>query len=68
MRTRAKISELYFEPGDEIEPGDRFAVLFNRHGLCEITAPASGMLVSMRYGVGDSVASEDVLTTIDTER
>ncbi len=68
VQTRAKISELHFEQGDEIEEGELFAVLFNRHGTCEIVAPASGVLVSVRYEVGDSVASEDVLATIDTER
>ncbi len=65
---RATVSELYFEQGDEIEEGELFAVLFNRHGTCEIVAPTSGVLVSMRYEVSDSVASEEVLATIDTDR
>ena len=64
---RATISDLYFEENDEIEKGELFAVLFNENGTCEITAPASGILVSLPCEEGDSVGSEDVLATIDTQ-
>ncbi|MGB2986594.1 MAG: biotin/lipoyl-containing protein [Phycisphaerae bacterium] len=63
---RATISDLYFEENDEIKKGELFAVLFNENGTCEITAPASGILISLPYEEGDSVGSEDVLATIDT--
>lgn len=64
---RTTISDLYFEENDEIKKGEFFAVLFNPNGTCEITAPASGILVSLPYEEGDSVGSEDVLATIDTQ-
>lgn len=64
---RATISDLYFEENDEKKKGELFAVLFNQNGTCEITAPASGILVSLPYDEGDSVGSEDVLATIDTQ-
>ncbi len=64
---RATISDLYFEENDKIEEGKLFAVLFNENGTCEIAAPASGILVSLLCEEGDSVGSEDVLATIDTE-
>ncbi len=64
---RATISDLYFGKNDEIEKGELFAVLFNENGTCEITAPASGVLVSLPYEEGDSVGSDDVLATIDTQ-
>jgi len=65
---RATISDLYFEEKDEVEKGELFPVLFNESGTCETTAPASGILVSLPYEEGDSVGSEDVFATIDTER
>ncbi len=64
---RATIADLYFEENDEIDKGELFAVLFNENGTCEITAPASGVLVSVPCEEGDSVGSEDVLATIDTQ-
>lgn len=64
---RATISDLYFEENDEIEEGELFAVLFNENGSIEITAPSSGVLVSLPYEEGDSVGSDDVLATIDTQ-
>ena len=64
---RATISDLYFEENDAIEKGELFAVLFNENGTCEITAPASGILVSVPCEEGDSVGSEEVLATIDTQ-
>ncbi len=64
---RATIADLYFEENDEIDKGELFAVLFNENGACEITAPASGILVSLPCEEGDSVGSEDVLATIDTQ-
>lgn len=64
---RATISDLYFEENDEIEEGELFAVLFNENGTCEITAPASGIIAFLPYEEGDSVGSEDVLATIDTQ-
>ena len=67
MIHRATISDLHFEENDEIEKGELFAVLFNENGTCEITAPASGILVSLPCEEGDSVGSEDVLATIDTQ-
>ena len=67
MIHRATISDLYFEENDEIEKGELFAVLFNENGTCEITALASGILVSLPCEEGDSVGSEDVLATIDTQ-
>ena len=67
MIHRATISDLYFEENDEIETGELFAVLFNENGTCEIAAPASGILVSLPCEEGDSVGSEDVLATIDTQ-
>lgn len=65
---RATLSDLYFEEGDDIEEGDLFAVISNRYGTCEIKAPASGMLVSLRHEEDDAVTSEEVLATIDTDR
>ena len=64
---RATISDLYFEENDEIQEGELFAVLFNENGTFEITAPSSGVLVSLPYEEGDSVGSDDVLATIDTQ-
>lgn len=64
---RATISDLYFEENDEIEEGELFAVLFNENGTFEITAPSSGVLVSMPCEEGDSVGSDEVLATIDTQ-
>ena len=49
---RATISDLYFEENDEIEEGELFAVLFNENGSIEITAPSSGVLVSLPYEEG----------------
>ncbi len=64
---RATISDLYFEENDEIQEGELFAVLFNENGTFEISAPSSGVLVSLPYEEGDSVGSDDVLATIDTQ-
>ncbi len=64
----ATVSDLYFEEGDEIEEGDVLAVLFNDNGTCEIVAPASGVLISLRYDEGDTVTSEAVLAKIQTDR
>lgn len=64
---RATISDLYFEEYDEIEKGELFAELSSENGSCEIIAPASGILVSVPCEEGDSVGSEDVLATIDTQ-
>lgn len=64
----ATISDLYFEEGDEIEEGELFAVLFNDNGTCEIAAPASGVLISLRYEEGSTVTSEAVLAKIQTDR
>lgn len=64
---RATISDLHFEQGDEIKEGELFAVLFNDYGICEVAAPASGILISSPYEEGDSVASEEVLATIEND-
>ena len=64
---RATISDLYFEENDEIETGELFAVRFNENGTCEITAPASGILISLPYEEGDPGGSAGVLATIDTQ-
>ncbi len=64
----AIVSDLYFEAGDEIEEGDVLAALFNDNGTCEIVAPASGVLISLRYEEGDTVTSETVLARVQTDR
>lgn len=64
---RATISALWLEENDEIEEGELFALLFNQTGTCEILAPASGILVSLPYEEDDSVGSEHVSATIDTQ-
>ena len=43
-------------------------VLFSGKGTCEIVAPASGVLISLRYEEGSTVALEAVLTKIQTDR
>jgi pyruvate/2-oxoglutarate dehydrogenase complex dihydrolipoamide acyltransferase (E2) component len=65
---RATISDLYFKEGDNIEEGNLFAVISNQYGTCEIRAPASGVLVSLRHEENDAVTSEELLATIDTDR
>ena len=47
---------------------DVFALLFNDNGTCEIAGPASGSLVSLPCEESDSITSESVFATIDTER
>ena len=66
--SHATLSGLYFEEGFEIEEGELLAVLFNDKGTCEIVAPASGVLISLRYEEGSTVALEAVLTKIQTDR
>ncbi len=68
VTNRAIISDLYFEENDEIEKGELFAVLFNENGTCDIIAPTSGTIVSLPCVEGDSVASEEVLATVETDR
>ena len=65
---RATLSDLYFEEGDDVEEGDLFAVISSLYGTCEIKAPASGSLVSLRHDEDDPVTSEELLATIDTDR
>ena len=65
---RATISDLYFEDGDEIEEGQLFAVLVHDNGTCELAAPASGVVISLRYAEGDTVTPEAVLAEIQTDR
>ena len=65
---RATISQVYFEEGDEIEAGDVFASISNEYGTYEVVAPASGLLVFVWHEEGDTVSSEEVLATIDTDR
>ena len=66
--SHATLYDLYFEEGNEIEESELFAVLFNDKGTCEIVAPASGVLISLRYEEGSTVALEAVLTKIQTDR
>ena len=64
----ATVSDLYFEEGDEIEEREFVAGLFNDHEMREIAAPATGVLISLTYEEGDTVASEAVLAKIQTDR
>ena len=65
---RATILEVRFEEGDEIGKGETFALIYNDHGTHEVVAPASGVLACIFWEEGNTVSSDDVLATIDTDR
>ena len=64
---QATIADIYFEEGDLIEEGERFAVIENSYGTYRIVAPASGLIIKVARQEGDVVSSEEVLATINTD-
>lgn len=64
---RASVADIYFEEGDEIEEGELFAELSNWLGTYEIKSPATGTIVDIRCKVGDTVTSEAILASVDTD-